>query len=183
MSTEPSHRTFTYQDYLKTPDDIRYQLIEGELIREPAPTVPHQSIAMNLSGILWNFAKSHGLGRVLAAPTDVYLSETNVLQPDVLFVSSERTGIVTERCIHGAPDLVVEIASPSTARRDRGVQRELYARHGVAEYWLVDPVAETVEVLLLTDRHFAIAGRYSRSDTLTTPTLPGLAVHLDEVFA
>ncbi|MDE0213549.1 MAG: Uma2 family endonuclease, partial [Deltaproteobacteria bacterium] len=113
----------------------------------------------------------------------VYLSETNVVQPDVLFVSSERTGIVTERCIHGAPDLVVEIASPSTVHRDRGIKRELYARHGVAEYWLVDPVTETVEVLRLTDRRFVIAGRYNRSDTLTTSALPGLAVHLNEVFA
>lgn len=180
---DPSRKTLTYRDYLETPDDVRYQLIEGELVREPAPTVPHQSIVMNLSNILWNFAKSHGSGRVLAAPTDVYLSETNVVQPDVLFVSSERTGIVTERCIHGAPDLVVEIASPSTAHLDRGIKRELYARHGVTEYWLVDPVTETVEVLRLTDGHFVIAGRYSRSDTLTTPTLPGLTVHLNEVFA
>ncbi|MDE0342413.1 MAG: Uma2 family endonuclease [Deltaproteobacteria bacterium] len=180
---DPSRKAFTYRDYLNTPDDVRYQLIEGELVREPAPTVPHQSIVMNLSSILWNFAKSHGLGRVLAAPTDVYLSETNVVQPDVLFVSSERTGIVTERCIHGAPDLVVEIASPSTVHRDRGIKRELYARHGVAEYWLVDPVTETVEVLRLTDRRFVIAGRYNRSDTLMTPALPGLAVHLNEVFA
>ena len=183
MNMEANHKRSTYQDYLKTPDDIRYQLIEGELIREPAPSVPHQSVVMNLSNILWNFAKNRSMGKVLAAPTDVYLSETNVLQPDVLFISSDRTGIVTERCIHGAPDLVVEIVSPSSARRDRGAKRELYARYGVAEYWLVDPVAGTLEVLRLTDGHFVTTERYGRADTLTTPVLPGLTVHLDEVFA
>lgn len=183
MSMEANQKRSTYQDYLKTPDDIRYQLIDGELIREPAPTVPHQSVVMNLSNILWNFARSRGMGKVLAAPTDVYLSETNVFQPDVLFISSDRTGIITERCIHGAPDLVVEIVSPSSVRRDRGTKREMYARYGVAEYWLVDPVAGTLEVLRLTDGHFTTTGRYSRADTLTTPALPGLTVHLNEVFA
>ncbi len=183
MSMEANRKRSTYQDYLKTPDDIRYQLIEGELIREPAPTVPHQSVVMNLSNILWNFAKSRGMGKVLAAPTDVYLSETNVLQPDILFISGDRTGIITERCIHGAPDLVVEIVSPSSVRRDRGAKRELYARYGVAEYWLVDPVATSIEVLRLTDGHFTPTGRYSHADALTTPLLSGLTVHLNEVFA
>ena len=180
---QPRSEKLTYQDYLNTPDDVRYELIDGELIvMEPAPTTPHQSVSMNLSTLLWLFVRRHGLGKVFAAPTDVYLSETNVVQPDVLFVSAARTAIITERNVHGAPDLVVEIASPSTEARDRGVKLELYARYGVAEYWLADPAAETVETLRPEDGEFVATGRYGRTDTFTTPLLPGLAIDLTEVF-
>ena len=180
---QPRNEKLTYQDYLNTPDDVRYELIDGELIvMEPAPTTPHQSVSMNLSTLLWPFVRRHGLGKVFAAPTDVYLSETNVVQPDVLFVSAARTAIITERNVHGAPDLVVEIASPSTGQRDRGVKLELYARYGVTEYWLIDPAAETVETLRLENGQFVATGRYGRTETLTTPLLPGLAIDLTEVF-
>ena len=180
---QPQSEKLTYQDYLNTPDDVRYELIDGELIvMEPAPTTPHQSVSINLSALLWPFVRRHGLGKVFHAPTDVYLSETNVVQPDVLFVSAARTAIITERNVHGAPDLVVEIASPSTGQRDRGVKLELYARYGVTEYWLADPAAETIETLRLEDGEFVATGRYGRTDTFTTPLLPGLAIDLAEVF-
>ena len=135
MTTETTHTRYTYQDYLKTPDDVRYELIEGELLAmEPAPTTSHQKILVNLTVLLAPFVKEHGLGEVLIAPTDVCLSNTNVLQPDLLFVSAARASIITERDVHDGPDLVVEIASPTTRRRDRGIKMEIYARHGVAEY-------------------------------------------------
>ena len=182
MSTQPQPRSFTYRDYLDTPDDVRYQLIQGDLVREPAPTIPHQEVSRNLLSLLWPFVRDNGLGEVFAAPTDVYLSDTNVVQPDVLFVSAARAHLITERDVHGAPDLAIEIASPSTERRDRQVKREIYARHGVSEYWLVHPVHRTVETFRPEDGRFAAAGSYRGTDSFTTPLLPGLRIELDAVF-
>ena len=183
MTTETTQTRYTYQDYLRTPDDVRYELIEGELlVMEPGPTRSHQEILVNLTVLLAPFVKEHGLGEVLIAPFDLYLSDANVLQPDLLFVSAARTSIITERDVRGGPDLVVEIASPSTRRRDRGVKMDLYARHGVAEYWLVEPADATVETLRLEDGRMVPAGRYERTETFTTPLLPGLAIDLAKVF-
>ena len=183
MTTETSHAQYTYKDYLKTPDDVRYELIEGELlVMEPAPTTSHQRVLIHLAVLLAPFVEEQGLGEVLIAPTDVYLSDTNVLQPDLLFVSAARASIITERDVHGAPDLVVEIASPATRRRDRGIKMELYARHGVSEYWLVEPATDIVETLRLQDGRMAPAGRYRRADTFVTPLLPGLGVDLRKIF-
>lgn len=183
MTIEPSHGPYTYQDYLQTSDDVRYELIEGELlVMEPGPTTSHQRVLIHLAVLLAPFAEEHGLGEVFIAPTDVYLSNTNVLQPDLLFVSAARASIITERDVHGAPDLVVEIASPSTRRRDRGIKMDLYARHGVAEYWLMDPATATLETLRLEDGRMVPTGRYGRQETFTTPLFPGLAVNLAKVF-
>ena len=182
MATQASQAPSTYRDYLNTPDDVRYQLIEGQLIREPAPTTTHQTVLVNLAVLLAPFVKGNGLGRVFAAPTDVYLSDTNVVQPDVLFVSAARAHLITEHDVHGAPDLAIEIASSSTERRDRQVKREIYARHGVSEYWLVHPVHRTVETFRLENGRFVATGSYRGTDAFTTPLLPGLRIELDAVF-
>lgn len=173
---------FTYEDYLNTPDDIRYQLIEGALVREPAPTVPHQRVLLKLAVLIAPFVEDNRLGEVLFAPTDVYLSDTNVVQPDLVFVSAARAEIITERDVHGPPDLVVEIASPSTQQRDRGVKLDIYARYGVAEYWLVDPAAKAAETLRLEDGRFIATGHFGPADALTSSLLPGLAIPLGKVF-
>ena len=172
----------TYEDYLNTPDDVRYQLIEGVLIREPAPTIPHQRVLLKLAMLVAPFVEDNRLGEVLLAPTDVYLSDTNVVQPDLLFVSAARAGIITERDVHGSPDLVVEIASPSTQRRDRGVKLEIYARYGVAEYWLLDPAAKAAETMRLENGRFISTGRLGVADTITTSLMPGLTIHVGKVF-
>ena len=183
MTIQTSQAPYSYQDYLNTPDDVRYELMEGELlVMEPAPTTSHQRVLVNLTLLLAPFARDHGLGEVLIAPTDVYLSDTNVLQPDLLFVSAARAPIITERDVHGAPDLVVEIASPATRRRDRGIKMEVYARHGVAKYWLADPQAATFETFRLEDGQMVATGRYGRADSFTTPLLPGLSVDLRRIF-
>jgi len=122
------------------------------------------------------------LGDVFAAPLDVHLSDTNVLQPDILFISHERSHIIGETNIQGAPDLVIEIASPSTEERDRGVKQELYALFGVLEYWRAYPQSQTVEVLRLENSQFVTVGVYGLGDTLATPLLPGLNIDLDEIF-
>ncbi len=172
----------TYQDYLETPDDERWELINGELFMAPPPSTLHQEVAADLVTLLNTFVKARGLGRVYSAPADVALSDTTVVQPDLLFVSKERAHIITYANIQGAPDLAVEILSPSTASRDWRDKLDLYAEHGVREYWVVDPDAERVWVMLLRDGGFDEVGAYGRNDELTSPTLEGFSVNIDEIF-
>ena len=175
-------RKLTYADYCLTPDDERYELVDGELIMVPAPGESHQIVAMELGALLHVFVKARGLGRVFSAPYDVVLSDTDIVQPDLLFVSNERAHIRTPTNIRGAPDLVIEILSPSTASRDWGEKRDLYAEYGVQEYWLVDPDTRTVTVLLLDAGAFAEVACYGAGQTLTSPTLPGFTANLDDLF-
>ena len=174
---------FTVADYLTTPDDKRYQLLDGELILAPSPTDRHQSIVGHLHVALYEFINSNGLGRVRLAPLDVFLTEHDVAQPDMLFVSNSRIDIIAEGKVQGAPDLVVEILSPSTQRYDRGYKQTLYAQHGVQEYWLVDPATETVEVLVLSEQGFSLHAIYDRNQSLISPLLSGMAIALHTVFA
>ena len=140
-------------------------------------------ISARLGWRLMRFVEEGDLGKVFPAPCDVVLSNTDVVQPDLLFVSREREHIlVGGDNVQGAPDLVVEILSPSTAGRDRTLKRSLYARHGVGEYWLVDPDDETVTVMALGEGGFETAAVYRKGQTLTSSTLPGFAVGLDEIF-
>jgi Uma2 family endonuclease len=138
----------TWQDVQQLPDDgNRYEAIEGELYVTPAPSIRHQRIAKRLMLALHRLLEEPGHGELFFAPTGVEFPATEEgVQPDLLFVSNERKGILAEPWIQGAPDLVIEILSPTTARRDRGVKRKLYERQGVSEYWIVDPEAEAVEV-------------------------------------
>jgi Uma2 family endonuclease len=172
----------TYEDYAKTPDDERWELLDGELIMAPSPNEAHQSVQAQLGFRLMGFVVERDLGKVYFSPFDVVLSDTDVVQPDLIFVSREREHIITHANIQGAPDLVVEILSPSTAQRDRGVKRRLYAEHGVKEYWQVEPETQTVTVLLLRDGVFEEAGAYGKGQSLSSPTLEGFAVSLDEIF-
>ena len=172
----------TYQDYANTPDDERWELIGGELIMAPAPNMFHQTVDMRLGSLLHVFVDDRNLGRVYPAPTDVVLSDVNVVQPDLLFVSNERAFIITSANIQGAPDLVVEILSPSTASRDWTVKLDLYARHGVKEYWLVDPDAQRIWVMLLGADGFDEVGSYGMGDVLTSPTQQGFSANLDDIF-
>ncbi len=181
VTTKPAIR-HTYEDYLKTSDDERWELLNGELLMAPAPNMSHQRVVMELGTLLNTFMHESGMGVVYSAPTDVVLSDTNVVQPDLLFVSREREGIITYANVQGAPDLAVEVASPSTGERDRTVKRNLYAEHGVGEYWLVDPDAMTVTVLVLGEGAFEEAGVYRKGDTMTSPTLEGFSVNLDDIF-
>ena len=172
----------TYEDYAKTPDDERWELIDGELIPMASPTVPHQSVDALLGAKLVILVTEQGLGMVFHS-IDVVLSPHNTFRPDLIFVSNERAGIITHANIQGAPDLVVEIRSPSTAGLDEVTKRELYERYGVPEYWLADPEAQTVTVLLLGESGYEVVGIYAKGDTLTSPTLKGFSLNLDEIFA
>ena len=148
----------------------------------PSPNWQHQRTELKLGArVIW-FVERYELGEVATAPTDVVLSDTEVVQPDVLFVSRERTHIIAQDGIHGAPDLVVEILSPSTARRDLTFKRRLYAKHGVKEYWQVNIDERRVTVLSLGNGDYEVAAVYGSGETLTSPVLPGFALVIDEIF-
>ena len=182
MVVSETKRKFTYEDYAKTPEGERYELIDGELIMAAVPNMAHQSTQSNLGGEFYILVRDADLGWVYFSPTDVYLSDTDVVQPDLVFISKSRSHIRTGKNIRGAPDLVVEILSPSTSANDWGYKRDLYAKHGVKEYWLVDPYAKQVMVMLLKDESYEIVGVYREDDTLNSPTLEGLEIDLGRVF-
>ena len=173
---------FTVKDYMSTPNDKRYQLLDGEMIVAPSPVTRHQSVLFRLCRAMHDFVSAGKLGEVFVAPFDLVLSNHDVAQPDILFVSNARSAIITEANIQGAPDLVVEILSPGTAAYDRGYKQALYGRHGVREYWLVDPDAETVEVLSLGEQGLERFATYSGGQTLESRLLEGLSIELDAVF-
>ena len=175
-------RKLTYEDYAKTPDDERYELLDGELVFMPSPNAPHQRLIPNIWLFIHPFVRHFDLGEVLIAPYDVILSPTNTVQPDLLFLSKERSHLNTESNIQGAPDLVIEILSPSDPNRDRVRKRAIYEQHGVGEFWVVDPDAREIMVLLLGDGGYETTGIYAVGDTLTSPTLPGFELEVGEVF-
>jgi Uma2 family endonuclease len=177
----------TYEDYkaLSASTDDRYELIDGEIYMVPAPTVAHQVVSRNLSVLLQLHARAKSCGLVLYAPVDVVVgagARRSVVQPDVLFVSNDRMGIVTKAEIVGAPDLVVEILSPGTAERDRSQKKALYSRNRVREYWIVDVELESIEVFALSARGYERPVRYEEGDTLISAVVPGLEVSVAEVF-
>ena len=185
MSTDRPGTKLTYEDYSTFPDDgKRHEIIDGEHFVTPAPNLKHQSISMNLSGILKVFLDTHPLGRVFAAPADVVLSEIDVVEPDLFFVSSGRLDRLTKANVQGAPDLVIEILSPSPRRTDEITKRKRYEHFDVREYWIVDPELETVKVLRRTGKGLERVAELSREEggLLDTPLLPGLSIPLARIF-
>ena len=172
----------TYQDYANLEGDERYELHDGKLILIPSPNTAHQTVSIKLASKMYAFVKEHDLGQVFHAPYDVLFTDTDVVQPDLLFVSNEREHIRTPANIQGAPDLIVEILSPSSSRRDWRDKRELYASHDVSEYWIVDPTNHIVWVMLLRDGVLVEQGAYGEGDTVSSTTLEGFSISLDEVF-
>ena len=138
----------TWHDVQQMPDDgNRYEAIAGELHVTPAPSVRHQQVSKRLERALYEIAEDTGAGEVLHAPVGVEFSSTGEgVQPDIVVIAAARRGIIDEDWIRGAPDIVIEILSPGTQRRDRGVKLKLYERQGVEEYWIVDPASRAVAV-------------------------------------
>ena len=135
--------------YYKLDDERRYEVISGELLVAPALDTWHQNWINNLTLLITPFVRLKKLGTVFVAPLDVVLNEENVVQPDLVFVSGSNSGIIEKRGVFGTPDLLVEMISPSSVRRDRYQKKELYARFGVKEYWIGDPANKSMEVLTL----------------------------------
>ncbi len=176
----PKRKVWTYEDYLRLTDDKRYEVINGRLKEMPAPTPWHQAISRKISLLLARFLKD---GEFFYAPIDVVLGDRYVLQPDIVFISKERLGIIGEKAIMGPPDLVVEIISPATVRRDTVVKKSIYERFGVKEYWIVYPEEKAVEVWVLNDE-----GKYDLFNVaegegkVKSKVLEGLEINLKEIF-
>ncbi|MBI5244100.1 MAG: Uma2 family endonuclease [Elusimicrobia bacterium] len=175
----------TYEDYLAFPDDgRRHEIIEGEHFMTPSPITRHQRACGNIYALLREHARRSGAGKVFIAPMDVVFSDEDVVQPDVLFISTARAAIITEKNIQGAPDLVVEVLSETTRKTDLSIKRKLYAASGVLEYWVVDPELEAVSVYRAGQAGYDRAAELSleTKDSLKTPLLPGLSLPLCEIF-
>jgi Uma2 family endonuclease len=178
----PVDTRLTYDDYCLLPEDgKRYEIIEGELYVTPSPFWPHQRFVTNLAYYLMDYVKERRTGEVLVAPFDVVFSEFDVVEPDILYVSRERASVLTEKNVQGAPDLVIEVLSKSTESRDRTTKLKLYARHGVREYWIIDPVACTAEIYRPAPRGFERVATLASNDELTSPLLPGFRVVLSQL--
>jgi Uma2 family endonuclease len=183
MATEPKTTGLTYGDLRNFPDDnLRREIIDGELFVTVSPVRRHQRVAGKLFVALTSYEEQHG-GEVYQAPMDVFLSESNVVEPDVLFVRTEHVDTTDPDKIISVPDVVIEVSSPSTLRRDLTVKRDLYERFGVAEYWFVDLEAERVEVYRLEGARYAKPDILQAGETLTSSTLPGFAFHLSTILS
>ncbi len=171
---------FKYEDYLLLPDNgKRYQIIGGELYVVPPPVPYHQKISRNIEFILYSLVKERDLGEVFNAPCDVLLSEEDVVQPDIFFISKEREHIIGEKNIQGAPDLIIEILSQRTAEIDKKLKVKLYEKYGVKEYWLVEPERKEVKVLVRGQEGYMSLGTFKES--FSSPLLK-TEVDLREVF-
>lgn len=175
----------SYEDYALIPEDgRRHEILDGEHVMSPAPKTRHQRLVLEFAYVLRSHAERHGLGDVFIAPFDVLLSDHDIVQPDVVFVADARMHIVDEANCKGAPDLVIEILSEGTRRRDLIEKRRLYGASGVAEYWAVDPAVDTVHVFRPHPGGFERVAELTaeNDDTLESALLPGFALRLGEVF-
>lgn len=172
----------TYEDYCLLPDNgRRYEVIDGELFVTPSPQRRHQQVLANLLYYLTDFAKKHDLGHAYPAPFDVVFSQFDVVEPDILYISKARASVITEKNVQGAPDLVVEVLSESTAKIDHTTKLKLYARYGVAEYWVIDPGTYGMEIYRLVAGGYELAAQLDSSQVLTSPLFPGLTLPLSRL--
>jgi Uma2 family endonuclease len=176
-------RPLTVEDYRELPEGPPYyQLIEGDIFMAPSPDLFHQDIVGNLYFILRSYLARHRVGSVHLAPSDVQLSELNVYQPDLYFVSNARRSIFTKQGPVGAPNLIVEILSPKTAKLDRGMKRTVYARTGVEELWIVDPERKRIEIYRFAESADEPVLNVGTRQRFTSPLLPGLQIAVAAVF-
>ena len=180
----PAEIKITYQDYKLLRDiDKRYEVIGGRLNMVPAPAPYHQQISRKLERILEDFVIDNELGEVFDAPCDVVFDNSDIVQPDIFFISKQRLHIINKTNIKGAPDLIIEILSPMSIGRDKIIKKKLYADHKVKEYWVVDPKGKTVQIYGLVNDLYEIAGSYNEpEDTVYSKLLKGLSFTLKEIF-
>jgi Uma2 family endonuclease len=173
----------TYDDFVRFPDDgLRHEIIDGEHYVTPSPATRHQRISRNLLYLLQSYLDAHPIGEIFCAPYDVLLSRFDIVEPDLVYISDARKAFITSKNLQGPPDLVIEILSPGTRKRDERVKRDLYERAGVEEYWMVDPDRDTVEAHRRDGEVFQSSRVYRRSESLTSPLFPRLELPLERVF-
>lgn len=173
---------YTYADYEKLPEGAPYQLIGGDLVKEPSPVPYHQMVSIRIVFELVKFVEERDLGIVLDAPMDVYFSDTEVYQPDIMFISKDRRNIIGEKNIEAAPDLVVEILSPSSAYYDLRHKMHVYETSGVREYWVVDPIEKGVEIYQNINGEFKLFNKALSSGLIRSALLEGFTVELEKVL-
>ncbi len=184
MAVQRQHgvRGMTYDEYCLLPDDgNRYEVLEGELVVSPSPEYPHQKLIWRLGPRLATFVETYKLGELIGAPMDVILAPDTIVQPDLFFICAENLGIVGRR-VFGAPDLCVEVLSPGTSANDRHEKKELYARYGVREYWIIDTDRKTVAVFILQENTYGEGTVLSGDDTLRASVIEGFAIRAGDVF-
>jgi Uma2 family endonuclease len=176
----------TYDDFVLFPDDgLRHELIDGEHYVTPSPNTKHQSVSINLTVLIGSWLEQNPIGRLFHAPFDVVFSKFDVVEPDLLYLSNARTAeALTPLHVHGVPELVIEIGSPGTRKRDETIKRRLYERAGVSEYWVVDPEVDAIRDYRREGDVFARVVELSANagDVLTTALLPGLEIPLSRVL-
>jgi Uma2 family endonuclease len=181
MTTTEISSKLTYDDYVNFPNDgKRYEIIDGELYVNPSPNMKHQRVLLRLAIALSRFVEKHRLGEVFIAPFDVVFSEIDVMEPDLLFISTARMHVLTQANVKGAPDLVVEVLSDGTRRYDETTKRKRYEHFEVQEYWIVDPIDDSVRILRLEGKQYE---RIIVGGDLTSPLFPGFSLGLKKLFA
>jgi Uma2 family endonuclease len=180
---QEASRKLTYEDLLLLPDDgLRHELIDGAHYVTASPVTRHQRILRRLAVAVENWRAENPVGEMFFAPFDVILTRFDVVVPDLIYVSAERAEGIKEKGMFAAPDLAVEILSPSTRKRDRLLKRNLYEREDIREYWLIDPGGNSVEVFRKKGESYVRAAALTDSDVLTTPLFPRLELRLSELF-
>ena len=173
----------TYDEYCLLPEDRnQYELFDGELVMTPSPSARHQEIVTELATALSNFVKKESLGKVYVAPLDIIFTKFTVLQPDILFVSQERVNTVVRERIEGAPDLVVEVLSPSTFHKDLRKKMAVYSQFGVQEYWIVDPETQSMELYCPGKEGLQLARRFAAGEIFESRLLAGFRVEVSSIF-
>ena len=181
---QPAQGEWTYEDYLALPDDGNiYEIIEGVLYVTNAPGYDHQFITFEIGRQIGNFVIEKKLGRVLSAPFEVHLSrETRPVQPDVLFIKTERLPAPDAKFFEGPPDLIVEVISPSSVRADQYIKFSAYEQAGVPEYWIANPKTRSVEVFTLSGGEYALVGLFTEAEVIESKVLAGLRIVTSSLF-
>ncbi len=176
-------KKWTYSDYVNLPDDHnRYEMLEGELLMTPSPVTIHQQVSRELGFHMISFVKKNNLGEVFIAPLDVKFSETNVTEPDLLFVPKENKEIIKEENIQGAPDLIVEILSPYSSEIDKGKKKDIYQKFGVKEYWIIEPTQQWIEIFILQDDKYKLHQQIEKSGKIFSEVLKGFDLDIGLIF-
>jgi Uma2 family endonuclease len=174
---------FTYSDYLLLTDsDKRYEILDGDLLMSPSPTAIHQILLLKMAKLLSTFVEQNKFGQIFIVPFDVVLSDYEVIQPDIIFVSAENSHIIKPTHIQGSPDLLIEILSPSSVQRDRIIKRKIYSRNGVKEYWLINPEQKTIQQFQLQKKAFTLIKEFGAKESLSSSFFPELVIQLENIF-
>jgi Uma2 family endonuclease len=177
-----SEKRYTVDDYLNSDENEIWTLIEGVKITSPSPNLIHQDFVFELYSRISEYSKKKGLGKTIGAPFDVFFDQSDVVQPDVLLVMNERKNLVRLNGVFGAPDLCVEVVSPSSVAMDTLIKKDLYERFGVKEYWIVFPAERVIEIFTLEDGRFVLASHCDGEGSVSSRLLPGFTVAVADLW-